>query len=591
KQPMRLISRILLASMIVALLAFTYWAAQGAPDVMWTSAPGWSWARRVALSAADTPAPQVAPLAVDGAGQIYLLTIARRDAAPQALLTAYGRDAGVRWRRELSAPAGEIHQPALLWDGQMLRALWLDHGRIYGSTVGPSGEVLAAAQPLGGSAQVESFAAASDGRGATFIWYAGAPEAPGIFAQPPGDLTGPPTQIAPAGSRPAIQLTTGGALVATWVAPEADKLAIWRGVYPGGDPTRGRAEAVGSIEMGPGLALSGPWLSADDADGYLLWNLTVTQGRTAGSSYAQYLSFPLDGGPASEVRAIGLPTGADLDYVDGAGGPQVALGAGGVAGGGPPADCAAPVGPGAPAMICKAQVRHRASHRFSQAGAILLAGGQPAGYQLISFGDRSAYAPALARDGAGQLYASWLSMGAGGFDVYLASTAPDMRAALGQMGLRDVGRVGFEIIYGMISGALFSPLTALLWSLAPLAIIGLTAGLRRDHGDLRHWATLLSLGLALAAYWFAKWTLLADARSYVPFAAWVPGMPGWLGLPLRLGVPMIIGGLSLWAAWRLTYRRGANSAALFLLAYVAVDAPLTMAIYGGVFFGAFYPFA
>jgi hypothetical protein len=236
-------------------------------------------------------------------------------------------------------------------------------------------------------------------------------------------------------------------------------------------------------------------------------------------------------------------------------------------------------------------VSYRGRGRVEQAGALFFDAGQPASYQLVSFGAGNVFAPALASDGARQLYMTWVSLGASGSNVYLASTAPDLGAALGRPGLRDLGRIAFDILYGMVSGVIVAPFAALLWSIAPLALIGATAGLRRDRGDLRHWATPLSLGLALGAYWAGKWMLLRDARSYVPFSAWVPDIPGWLGPILWVGVPLAIAALALWAAWRRTYRRDAQSALLFTLIYIAVDAPLTMAVYGGSFFGAFYPFA
>lgn len=585
---MRHLPLTLLTIATAALLGFTFWAAQGPPDRQWTSAPGWSAARRVALSAASTAAPQAAPLAVDGAGQVYLLTIA--GGAP--MISAYGRDAGLRWSRGLESVAGEVRQPALLWDGGALRALWLARGQLYGAEVSPAGDLTMPAQPLANGAPAESFAAAADGRGSAFVWLSGPPAAPGVFALPPGDMLGSPQPIDPDGARPALQVVADGRLVAAWTSEgPAGALEIRRAIYPDGDLAAGSVAAVGSIDLGAGgLALSGPWLGADADYGYLLWSLQVTEGLNAGSSYSQYLSFPLDGGPAAAIRTIAVPAGADLRYAGGAGaplGPRADLGASGSA----PSDCAGAAGPGELAMLCKARVAYRGHGEVGQVGAILFAGGQPAGYQLLSFGAGAAYAPALARDGAGQAYASWLSLGDGGFDVYLASTAPDLGAALSRMGPRDIGRVGFESIYGMVAGLIFTPLTALLWAIVPLALIGITGPLRRGHGEPGHWATPLSLGLALAAYWYGKWLLLADARSYVPFMAWAPDMPAWLGLPLRVGVPLATLGLGLWAAWRISYRRERQSALLFLISYILVDAPLTMAIYGGVFFGALYPFA
>jgi hypothetical protein len=48
---------------------------------------------------------------------------------------------------------------------------------------------------------------------------------------------------------------------------------------------------------------------------------------------------------------------------------------------------------------------------------------------------------------------------------------------------------------------------------------------------------------------------------------------------------------ALWIAWRYTYQRGIQSAVLFIAIYIGIDSVCTMAIYGGLLFGAFYPVA
>ncbi len=76
-------------------------------------------------------------------------------------------------------------------------------------------------------------------------------------------------------------------------------------------------------------------------------------------------------------------------------------------------------------------------------------------------------------------------------------------------------------------------------------------------------------------------------RDYVPFSAWLPFIPSAFYLPLQAAVPLLITGLALAVAWRYTYGRESPSPFFFLLIYVAVDAALTMAVYGVTFYGAF----
>jgi hypothetical protein len=79
--------------------------------------------------------------------------------------------------------------------------------------------------------------------------------------------------------------------------------------------------------------------------------------------------------------------------------------------------------------------------------------------------------------------------------------------------------------------------------------------------------------------------------SYAPFSAWIPAMPAWLSALLQVVVPVGIFMGALWIAWRYTYQRGIQSAVLFIAIYIGIDSVCTMAIYGGLLFGAFYPVA
>jgi len=79
---------------------------------------------------------------------------------------------------------------------------------------------------------------------------------------------------------------------------------------------------------------------------------------------------------------------------------------------------------------------------------------------------------------------------------------------------------------------------------------------------------------------------LPGMMAYVPFSAWLPTIPGTVGMLLRWGVPALTLALSLWTAWYYTFRQGNPSTLYYILIYIGVDALITAAIYGVLFYGA-----
>jgi hypothetical protein len=119
--------------------------------------------------------------------------------------------------------------------------------------------------------------------------------------------------------------------------------------------------------------------------------------------------------------------------------------------------------------------------------------------------------------------------------------------------------------------------------------LGVTWFVRRGAERVTHWGVLASLGLALAAYWTTKLISFEGHFDYVPFSEWIPTIPSWLGLPLRIAVPALIAAVALRIAWRYTFQVERRSALLFVLIYAGVDALLTAAIYGGLLLDIFGP--
>ena len=215
-----------------------------------------------------------------------------------------------------------------------------------------------------------------------------------------------------------------------------------------------------------------------------------------------------------------------------------------------------------------------------QIGVSFLDDGKPDSYQLLSFTGGDSRAPFITSDARGQLYAAWLERGdVSGFRVYYASTNPEIMANYAHLSAADYQQLGARTLFGLVSGALLLPF-AFMWMLVPLVLYLVTFPLRRMSNELLSPGMIASLVISILGYWVFKIGFLGGLISYVPFSAWLPIIPGWLGPFLQIGCPLIILGLGLWLAWLATYRRQNYSSMLFLITYLAVDAVLSTAIYG-----------
>jgi hypothetical protein len=221
-----------------------------------------------------------------------------------------------------------------------------------------------------------------------------------------------------------------------------------------------------------------------------------------------------------------------------------------------------------------------------QVGTLFIQDGLATGYQLLSFTTTPSSAPTLIGDASGDLYVSWVEPDENGFRAYFASTAPDIQQALRSLTALDIGRFAGATIFGLVTGALLSPIAAVLWLFIPLAILALTSPLRRGDQHLSSPGTAVSLFLAVAAYLAVKFLSIPGIRDYVPFSAWLP-LPEWLQAPLQYAVPIAITIVALLTAWHFTYRRGRMSPLFFIMIFAAMDGVLTMAVYGVVVLGAF----
>jgi hypothetical protein len=213
--------------------------------------------------------------------------------------------------------------------------------------------------------------------------------------------------------------------------------------------------------------------------------------------------------------------------------------------------------------------------------------GLPTSYQLLSFTQQSSTDPTVVSDEEGRLYTTWLESGdVARFDVYFASTSPDIQRTFKPVTADDVTQLSAATIFGLLTGILLAPIAAMIWLVVPIITIPLTSIFRRGEQTLRSPGTILSLVIAIIVFQIIKIASLPAITDYVPFSAWLP-LPDLLKVPLQISVPILIMIGALLISWNFTYRRNSNSPLFFMLLYIAIDALLTMAIYGVLFYGAF----
>jgi hypothetical protein len=568
-------------------------AGTGEVDRLWLNAPDWSRAKLIAGTAARQPAA----MALDDAGRIYLLTIRTEAGTHRVHVIALDRNAEIVWERTLEAPLSEPDRPRILWDGQNLHLFWLDEQSLHAAQLNASGNVQAAPRLLSGETKVGTYEVASDPNGSFTVLYGGTRREPGVYSLPLESSTGKATLVDAEGIQPVARYDNAGTLHAAWITylPGETQPRFYYADYPDGIFRPGQQTLVAEPPMRSDTALQGPWLGVDQEHVHLFWIEAFRSGHQANQTETKYVSFPV-GEPAlaSEPGVVVVPNTGDLLYepfLEGglAAGQRVSLASGSYPRIVSPSEIAVNAAiEGETVLALRAEIRHPRDNIVGQIGALFLQDGAPMTYQLLSFNPKFSLAPAVASDRAGQLYFTWLERNqVSGYQVYFASTAPDIRQALSSLTWGDVGRMTADTFFGMLRGAVFSPFAALLWLVVPFLLLALTWPFRRGGETLTSRASLVSIVLALLAYWAAKLVTFANARTYVPFSAWIPVIPTWLGVLLQFGMPIITAVVALGAAWYFTKRAVSKSALVFVIIYAGVDSLLSMAVYGGLLYNAF----
>ena len=123
-------------------------------EKVWVNAPGWSRAIRVE----ETAIPDSVPIAVDDAGISYLLLLKNQDDNTYPLFKAVDPSGNELWSTLIPEHQHLPNEPDLLWDGEQLRAYWVNDRKLYEARLDDTGDIIQPPTPLSGDHLVDTFA-------------------------------------------------------------------------------------------------------------------------------------------------------------------------------------------------------------------------------------------------------------------------------------------------------------------------------------------------------------------------------------------------------------------------------------------------
>jgi hypothetical protein len=444
-----------------------------------------------------------------------------------------------------------------------------------------------------------------------------------------GEVISPPTLIVPQGTDPSAQVDRSGTIHLAWLqepSPQVKELyyVAFKPQQVGG-PIKGTK--LTQFNKVISAVLRGPALGLDMEYAYIFWSLEQRGGLEAGTAGSYYVSLPLGqrslqpgSGQAlltpTQIRIpnlepvytssqgsynyrqlayplekwdsnfVAMPSVVEGQRNELAVTLSVKVGFGRKAYPDEPkarAQEEMPIGPGFRPQI--------------QLAMAVFTKGKMKGYQIatktgsVSLRSNLQVDPALqqalrqaqdkAQEAAPDLHLAWLdTAGFWQYDVYYASTSPEVKAWLDRTSPQDVLLNAVELAWRTLSGVALLPLVG-FWVIPPLIWIVLFYTLAGEEGlELRR--VKVALGIAIALYMGAKLVLLPNFLLYVPL---LDQVPPHLHSVWILGVPLIIFALALAAMY--AYIRRTERATLFLAFFVfaLTDALLSLAIYASSFFG------
>ena len=431
-----------------------------------------------------------------------------------------------------------------------------------------------------------NYVLASDHKGGAVICWDS--DAPGeIYLQhldQAGSPSGEPVTITSHGEYPSIWIESNDDVHLAW--QEDGSMVYARATLQAPSPIE--TTVIADIPQGTGKTVQGPYLGIAGDWAYVFWSMLNQSGLDAGTGYTVYTAFPVAAPAKVAASRLLLSPEEEQPYAAYQGNFNLTQLA-------PPVEEAwastdfilspsvmqgSQPGELAVAVAMNQEMRMDAHLQIAVA---VFREGRFVGYTLGTKTENISDDPVLFVDSAMHLHLAWRE-GAAGNSVYYGTTQPEAVAELERLGAGDIINAIFQGGMEGLVGVTFLPIIGFGW-LLPGMILIVIVKILRDQDNLTEWKYWIPLVIASLMYYVIKLATLPTISSYVPFSAWID-IPERFGTPLRIGIPVLIFIIAVLAA-NYVRRRKTQSAAVFYITFVLVDAALTLAIYGVNLLGSY----
>jgi len=485
----------------------------------------------------------------------------------------------------LTIDAPHARHPQLLVDKEnQLHLAWLSRvegqDMLYHALIDPNGQLTTPIPLSRAKENVSSFQMyLSAEEKMTFIWSSqleGEPE--GIFYFPLHD-TSPPTLLIPQGIDPFVLVDGSGTTHLTWLY-ERGYLSrdLYYATLEGTQIAPAGGQKLADFEFAESAVYRGPIIGVDSHHIYVIWTIqNLGGGLTPTAAFAYYVSFE-PGKPALvNPRTIGLPPDAIPSYTDHTspyGYSELAL-----------------VVPGyssefvnAPTTVQRQESElpvafslmvQSTAESMMQLAMAVLSEGELVGYQLASDTSSASVLSTMVADADASLHLAWLdTAGFRQYDVYYASTAPQVKAWLDRTSPDDVVLRVAHLIWGIVSGIGLVPIVA-IWNLPPiiwLILFYMVSG----QEELDQIGAKLGTLVTIIIYVASKLLFLPGLSAGTPFLYQVSS---GTAATLTTAVPVAMLILALGALY--LYARRSDRASIFkaYLVFAVTDGLLTVVLY------------
>jgi hypothetical protein len=389
-----------------------------------------------------------------------------------------------------------------------------------------------------------------------------------------------PFQLTPEGELPGALVADNGDLHLAWF----ESGDIHYAVVPGDGRELAEGTVVVDLEYLPSTSMDSPVVGLADGWLYIVWSSFARSGLEANTGKTEFVAFPAGAPGPSRPERLPLTPLEEQPYEAYAGSYPLTVLA-------PPAPSPSlsadyvlephsTYGRGSEVAMVVSSKQEARLETIIQMALILFEEGQFKGFQMAAKTENFSQDGLLAADSAGNLHLAWRE-GAGN-RLYYASTAPGVKGGLNRLGVGDL----FSTLLGggleAMVGALFFPL-ALIWLVPGFALLGVWK-LRRDDETVQERSSRVVLVVALILYQATKILFLPSILSYVPFSAWYD-VPRGIESTLQIAVPVVIFLMGILVAELFRRRNETMSTLLYFFIVCAVDALLTLGVYGVNYLG------